>query len=148
MEDALQLIDANAIAGTGFNTYAYMHRVGQYEDTHNFFLKVLVETGVLGLLLFLWLIVRTFRTGFGLFRRSKDPFFAALGLGLAGWVVAAMAANCFGDRWTYLQVAGYMWVIAGLVARALALESAAAADEATASANAGAIEEPQIAAAV
>jgi hypothetical protein len=96
----------------------------------------------------LWFVVKTFRTGYRLFRRSKDPFFASLGLGLAGWVVAAMAANCFGDRWTYLQVAGYMWVIAGLVARALALENTAATDEASATAEAGAIEEPQIAAAV
>ncbi|HEY1207453.1 MAG: O-antigen ligase family protein [Bryobacteraceae bacterium] len=147
-EDAVQMIDANVLAGTGFNTYAYLHRVGQYEDTHNLLLKVLVETGVLGLLLFLWFVVKTFRTGYRLFRRSKDPFFASLGLGLAGWVVAAMAANCFGDRWTYLQVAGYMWVIAGLVARALALENTAATDEASATAEAGAIEEPQIAAAV
>ncbi len=146
-EDAVQMVDSNALAGTGFNTYAYMHRVGQYEDTHNFFLKVLVETGVLGLLLFLWLVVKTFRTGYRLFRKSNDPFFAALGLGLAGWVVAALTANCFGDRWTYFQVAGYMWVLAGLVARAVILESAPAAEE-SATEEAGEIEEPQIAAAL
>jgi O-antigen ligase len=147
-EDAMQMVDANALAGTGFNTYAYMHRVLAYEDTHNFFLKVLVETGVLGLLLFLWFVVTTFRAGYRLFRRSKDPFFASLGLGLAGWVVAAMVANSFGDRWTYLQVGGYMWVIAGLVARAMTLESAEAAAEASAADEAGEIEEPRIALAV
>ena len=26
-----------------------------------------------------------------------------------------MAANFFGDRWTFLQVNGYMWVLAGLL---------------------------------
>lgn len=146
-EDAMQMVDSNALAGAGFNTYAYLHRVGSYEDTHNFFLKVLVETGVLGLILWLWLVIKTYRTGFRLFRQSKDPFYAALGLGLAGWMVAAIVANCFGDRWTYLQVAGYMWVIAGLVARAIALEKAAARD-AGAAELAGEIERPQIAAAV
>jgi len=150
-QDAMEVFDANILTGTGFNTYAYMHRVGNYEDTHNFFLKVLVEGGVVGLVLFLWLIVQTFRTGFRLFRRSKDPFFAALGLGLAGWVVAAVVANCFGDRWSFLQVCGYLWVIAGLVAQAWNLENAAsAADGAgdTAAEAAAGIEEPETAVAV
>jgi hypothetical protein len=33
-----------------------------------------------------------------------------------------MAANFFGDRWTYLQVNGYLWVVCGLVARAIIIE--------------------------
>ena len=126
-QDAIEVFDANVITGTGFATYAFMHRVGNYEDTHNLFLKVLVETGILGLILFLWLIARTFRTGSRLFRNAKDPFFSALGLGLAGWVVTAFVANCFGDRWMFLQVCGYLWVLAGLVARALEIESQASA---------------------
>jgi O-antigen ligase len=147
-EDAVELVDANILTGTGFNTYAYMHRVDKYEDTHNFFLKVLVETGVAGLLLFLWLVVKMFRTGYRLFRQAEDPFFAALGLGLAGWMIAAVAANCFGDRWTYFQVAGYMWVLAGLVARAVALENEDATDEAGTHAKDAEIEEPEMATAV
>jgi putative inorganic carbon (HCO3(-)) transporter len=147
-EDAMQLFDSNVVTGTGFNTYAFMHRVGTYEDTHNFFLKVLVETGVLGLLLFLLLVSKAFRMGYRLFRSAKDPFFAALGLGLAGWIVAALIANCFGDRWMFLQVAGYMWVIAGLAARAVQLEAASAAEKdavAGGTESVGALREPQVA---
>ena len=120
----MQVFDSNIIVGSGFNTYAYMHRVGNYEDTHNFFLKVLVETGVLGLALFLWLLAKTFRVGLAFSRRAKDPFYASLGLGLAGWLVAAFTANLFGDRWNYFQICGYMWVIAGMVAYALKAEQA------------------------
>jgi putative inorganic carbon (hco3(-)) transporter len=121
-DDAVQVFDTSPVIGTGFDTYAYMHRVGQYDDTHNIFLKVLVETGVLGLLIFLWLLARIFVSGFLLFRRARDPFLASLGLGLAAWVVCSFVANCFGDRWTFLQVNGYMWVLGGLVSRALALQ--------------------------
>ena len=85
-QDAMQVFDSNVIVGSGFNTYAYMHRVGNYEDTHNFFLKVLVETGVFGLALFLWLLAKTFRVGLAFSRKAKDPFYASLGLGLAGMV--------------------------------------------------------------
>jgi O-antigen ligase len=101
-----------------------MHRVGNYEDTHNFFLKLLVETGILGLTLFLWLLAKTFRVGLALSRRAKDPFYASLGLGLAGWLVTAFVANLFGDRWNFLQVCGYLWIIAGMVAHALMVEDA------------------------
>jgi O-antigen ligase len=98
-----------------------------YKDTHNFFIKVLVETGIAGLMIFLWLLTKTFASGYKLFRRAQDPFLASLGLGLAGWVVCSFVANCSGDRWTYLQVNGYMWVLGGMVARALILEQGTAA---------------------
>jgi O-antigen ligase len=121
-EDAMEVFSSNPITGAGYETYAYMGRVGTYRDTHNIYLKVLVETGFIGLVLFLWLLGKTFLTGFGLFRYANDPFLASLGLGLSAWVVCSATANFFGDRWSFLQVNGYMWVIAGLVARGWALE--------------------------
>ena len=128
-EDALEMVHSSPIWGTGFNTYAYMHRErrtdgveGYYEDTHNYYLKVLVETGFFGLLIFLFLLIWTFGYGFALFHRAKEPFAASLGLGLAAWVVCAVVANLFGDRWTYLQINGYMWILGGLVAQAWAVE--------------------------
>ena len=69
------------------------------------------------MILFLWLLGKTFRTGWRVFRRSKDPLMASLGLGLAAWILCATVASCFGDRWTYFQVNGDMWVIAGLISR-------------------------------
>ncbi len=123
--NALQVFDSNLFLGTGFNTYEYMNLnkrtdggTGYYQDTHNYFVKVLVETGVLGLLLFLWLLGKFFAEGYRLFRRARDPFFSSLGLGLMGWLVCAVMANVFGDRWSFLQVNGYLWVIAGMVAHA------------------------------
>ena len=128
-ENAMQVFDGNVVFGTGFNTYAYMHLnkrtdggEGYYEDTHNFFIKVLVETGIAGLLIFIWLLGRTALSGYRLFRTARDPFFASLGLGLVGWLVSAIAANLFGDRWTFLQVNSYMWILAGLISHALVLE--------------------------
>jgi hypothetical protein len=44
-------------------------------------------------------------------------------------------ANLFGDRWNYLQVCGYLWVIAGMVAHALKLEEGAAETEVPAGAE-------------
>lgn len=123
--DAMDLFHTNPMLGTGFNTYAYMKRVGDYTDTHNLYLKVLVETGMMGLGIFLWLLVKAFGMGWRLFRRADDQFYSALGLGLAAWVICSAAANLFGDRWSYFQINGYLWLLAGLVARALKLQASA-----------------------
>jgi putative inorganic carbon (hco3(-)) transporter len=141
-EDAINLFNANPVMGTGYNTYAYMNRAkradggeGYYADTHNFYLKVLVENGLVGLLLFLWLVIRIFSTAIAFFRRAQDPFFKSLGLGLAGWLLCSVAANCFGDRWTYVQVNGYMWVLAGMVAHASLIDGTVPAVEESAETN-------------
>jgi O-antigen ligase len=96
-----------------------------YADTHNYFVKVLVETGVVGMCLFLWLLFRMLGDSYQLLRHARDPFFASLGLGAIGWVMCSIVANSFGDRWTFLQVNGYMWVIIGMVCHAQELERSA-----------------------
>jgi putative inorganic carbon (HCO3(-)) transporter len=128
-DDAIEVFKSSPLIGTGYNTYAYMHRnkgafggTAYYEDTHNIYVKVLLETGLLGFLLFAWLLAKTFFTGFRLFWRAKDPFYASLGLGISAWLLCAATANAFGDRWSFAQVSGYMWVLAGLVSEALVLE--------------------------
>jgi putative inorganic carbon (hco3(-)) transporter len=127
--NAMDVFHGNAMLGTGFDTYEYMRLnrrtdgvSGYYADTHNYFVKVLVEMGVVGLILFLWLLARILVEGFRLFRRARDPLFKSLGLGVIGLLVCAVVANLFGDRWTFLQVNGYMWVIAGLVCSAYEIE--------------------------
>jgi len=125
--NAMQVFDSHEVLGTGFDTYAYMHLNkgnfgGYYADTHNYFVKMLVETGVVGLALFLCILGGIVSEGYRLWRRARDPFFASLGLGIIGWLVCSIVANLFGDRWTYLQVNGYMWVIAGLVCKAYEFE--------------------------
>jgi putative inorganic carbon (hco3(-)) transporter len=116
-EDAMQVFKGDPIFGTGFNTYAYMGRVGDFRDTHNLFVKVLVETGVSGLAFFLYLLFRMFRTGWRLYRSASDRFLASIGLGLAVWMVSAFIANMFGDRWMYLQISGYTFTVLALAVR-------------------------------
>lgn len=121
-EEALDEVAASPVFGLGFNTYAYRQHKGNYKDSHNIYVKVLTETGVVGLTLFLILLFKSASIGYRLFRTAVEPFHKAIGLGLAGWVVSAIISNFFGDRFTFLEVNGYMWLIAGLVTRAAILE--------------------------
>lgn len=131
-QDAVELIPQYPLFGTGFATYAYMHRVSMYADTHNYYLKVLVETGLLGLLLFLALMTQMGRVGYKLFAgATSDPFLKSLGLGVMVALVSIFVSNMFGDRWTYIEEVGFFWAALGCAARGLLLlEEAAKPQEA------------------
>jgi putative inorganic carbon (HCO3(-)) transporter len=118
-EDAIDLFKRNPVTGTGFETYEFMGRVGPYRDTHNYYIKVLAETGFVGIVLYLALLWKLLKSGFDLFYRSMDPFWRAIGLGFLALIFCAIALNFFGDRWTYQQVDGYLWVTLGCVIRGL-----------------------------
>jgi putative inorganic carbon (hco3(-)) transporter len=119
--DALQVVNEDPIFGTGFNTYAYMHRIMEFTDTHNYYLKVVLEMGFVGLLIFLWLLGVACKMSLRLFRLAEDPVLGAVGCGLFAMMICVLVVNFFGDRWTYLQVNGFLWVLLGLAARGLYL---------------------------
>ena len=96
--DALGMFKQNPITGTGFNTYEFMHRVGSYRDTHNYYLKVLAETGLVGIVLFLFLLRMLFTAGWRLYRTTDDPFWSAIATGFTALVVCGIVLNFFGDR--------------------------------------------------
>jgi putative inorganic carbon (HCO3(-)) transporter len=131
--DAEALIAESPVFGAGFQTYAYMGRM-EKKDTHNYYLKIIVETGALGLLMFLYVLWRMFALGYQLYRQSEDPFLAAVGLGFSALMVGMFFANLFGDRWSYFQVDGWMWMLLGAVVRGLILteQTQVSTDEAAA----------------
>lgn len=120
--DAMVLFNENPAIGAGFDTYQWLHRVSIYTDTHNYFLKVMVEMGVLGLLFFLYLLTKAARLGVQLYRSAKDPFLKSLGLGFTLLMACVFVVNFFGDRWLYIEVNGFLWVMLACVVRGLIIE--------------------------
>jgi O-antigen ligase len=118
-EDAMGLFKRNPITGTGYDTYSHMGRVGNFRDTHNYYVKVLAETGIIGLMLYLILLWRMWRSGTRLFYSAQDPFWRGIGLGFLALMASIVVMNLFGDRWTYQQVDGYLWILLGCVIRGL-----------------------------
>ena len=124
--DAVDLFHQNPVLGAGFDTYQWQHRVGIYTDTHNYFLKVLVETGVLGLMLFLFVLAKATRLGVKLYRSARDPFLQSIGLGFALLMACVFVVNFFGDRWLYVEVNGFLWVLLACVVRGQMIENESA----------------------
>lgn len=132
--DAMDLFHQNPVFGGGFDTYRLQHRVSIYTDTHNYFLKVLVETGVVGLMLFLYILAKASRLGLKLYRSAQDPFLQAIGLGFALMMACVFVVNFFGDRWLYVEVNGFLWVLLACVVRGQMIENQRAAATQTAGA--------------
>lgn len=116
--NAEQTISHYPVFGTGFGTFQYGEHVDNLKDTHNWYVKVLVETGFVGLLFALTLIYQMFSLSIRLFRKASDPLFRGLGLGLFICLFSAVITNFFGDRWTYLEINGMLWVLFGAAIRA------------------------------
>jgi putative inorganic carbon (HCO3(-)) transporter len=110
---AEESILSDPIFGSGFATYQYTNHVDNLKDTHNWYVKVMVETGIVGLLLVMVMLQQMLAVAFRLFKRAEDPLYRGLGLGLFLALWSCLFANFFGDRWTYLEITGPLWVLVG-----------------------------------
>ena len=119
-KDSLDLFSENPIFGVGFGVFRYSgFALG---DTHNIYLKILAEQGIIGMFIFLGLLMSFFTYGMRLYRNSDDDLIKGLGLGFSISIIVLMVNNIFGNRWTYLEVSAFLWVTAGVVARLYFIE--------------------------
>ena len=93
----------------------------------------MVETGIIGMLIVLVLLQQMVASAFRLFRIAEDPLYRGLGLGLCLAICANLVANCFGDRWTYIEITAPLWLLVGTTLRAIEFTEAEPAAEAVAS---------------
>jgi O-antigen ligase len=120
-DHAVKAFSSSPIVGTGYATFQLGEHVDELKDTHNWYVKVLVETGIIGMLIVLFLLQQLLALAYRLFKRSSDPLYRGLGLGLLLASCACLVANFFGDRWTYVEITGLLWALTGTALRATKL---------------------------
>jgi O-antigen ligase len=141
-QNAETTILSNPIVGTGFATFQYGEHVDDLKDTHNWYVKVLVESGIIGFVMAAFMLQQMISTSYRLFRRATDPLYQGLGLGLFLAIITCMIANCFGDRWTYIEITALLWVLIGAGIRASHLSDESPADELVVQAGDDAVPNP------
>ncbi|HLG78148.1 MAG TPA: hypothetical protein VKX46_17160, partial [Ktedonobacteraceae bacterium] len=87
------------------------------------YMKVLVETGAVGMLLFVLVLAKCFSVAARLRRVAQDPFASGLALGLLSLLGCLVIVNIFGDRWTYIEINGVVWILLAVAARAYAIQT-------------------------
>lgn len=104
------------IAGYGYHT-VQDKRINPHEmDTHNYYVKMLVERGVIGFITFIALLL-SFRS---LIKRNleydePDSLKYGLVLGMSGALAGMMLGNMFGDRFSHYPIITYFWVMISLI---------------------------------
>ena len=129
-EAAEASILSDPVLGVGFATYQLSAHVDGLRDTHNWYVKVMVETGIIGMIIVLVMLYQVLALAYRLFKRAEDPLYRGLGLGLFVAMCSCIVANFFGDRWTYLEIMGMLWVLVAIASRALQLVETEPATEA------------------
>ena len=124
-KEAVAVVRDHPLLGTGLNTYARI--ILSYKDKsfdfgfaypHNSFLQMAAETGIFGLLSFLWVLFEYFKNGFRYLRESRD--FLVLGL-MSG--ILAFLLQSFVDTNLYaLQLVVLFWFMLGLTVAVMNIE--------------------------
>lgn len=118
------LFMSNPITGIGFGAFQFGEHTDNLKDTHNYYVKILVETGVIGFFIFLILLYQMFSASWKLYRSARkagDPLYEAIGLGMLIIMVSALVLNGFGDRWSYIEINGLLWAMMGITLRSQVL---------------------------
>ncbi|MFK8068643.1 MAG: O-antigen ligase family protein [Gammaproteobacteria bacterium] len=116
-ELAMEQFWESPVIGHGYLTF--MERNPAKLDTHNYYLKLLAEQGIIGFIIFVIILWRAAKVGKNLYDESDDPLYKALGIGLFGVVVSLAAGNIFGDRFTHYPLSAYFYVYLAIALRAL-----------------------------
>jgi len=117
---ALPMFFRSPVIGNGFNIMPYVGleaKGNKFADTHNLYVKILAEQGLIGLVIFLFIIYKAVLTGWYVYRHSDDSFFQGIGFGMVVCCCSILITNFFGDRWTYIQLNAYFWVFIALLMR-------------------------------
>lgn len=97
------VLPANPILGLGPANYYYYTPLyplrGYYIsfNSHNQYLDILAQTGIVGLVAFLWLMLAIARLGWRIFRRAQDSFARAYACACLAGLAGTLASGFLGD---------------------------------------------------
>ncbi len=106
----IEVFKENPIFGAGFKQV--QHKLGV--DTHNSFILIMAEMGLVGFLIFLWLLFAIFKEAVGLFKTQN----IAIGMGFIGCLSGFVLVNMFYSNFFRDTVSGSFWAILGIMVAA------------------------------
>jgi len=116
--EAIHMIRDYPVFGIGLNTYSVVgkgYKITWGGYPHNCYLQMAVETGILGLLSFLWLLGVIFNKSFRNLGSVKDPFLSLLLLGSLIGLAGFLVHSFFDTNFYSVQLGSFMWLVMGLI---------------------------------
>lgn len=118
---AMEMIQDYPWFGVGINRFhvkiVQYTNLEKFIDAHNAYILTAAEFGLPALACFLLVILALFFVTSSV-RRHSDPFVRSTALGFLAGLSGLLLANMFGSRLASIEVSGYFWILAALMARA------------------------------
>jgi hypothetical protein len=118
---SLQEIQKHPVWGTGTSEVAGVTMFGHNVTSHNIFLSIAYERGLIALVAFIFLLAVLARDSLRLVgkRKNDDLYLQGLGLGLLSGVTGFLAAGMLASPILYPESAALFWFTAGLLEAAV-----------------------------
>jgi O-antigen ligase len=100
-----------------------------YKFLDSQYLRVLVETGLVGLLAFLWLQISLFRRTRDILTRTQDPLFKGVALGFLAGFIALIVHSIGANTFIIVRIIEPFWFLAAMVMMIPQLEASPATSE-------------------
>lgn len=81
----------------------------------NQYVRVLIETGFVGFVSFLWMISQLFRMSVRVYKQSEDPFSRSLSIGFICGIIALLTQSMGGAVFILIRIMEPFWFLAALV---------------------------------
>jgi len=125
-ETSFNMIKHHPWLGVGVNTYSLNYQKYKLHDTsaetantawyaHNSYLQMAGETGLTGLLIFIWLLYLFFSRGFAFYRKSGDNLLRVCCLGMLMGTLAFLVNGLTETNLYYPKIATLFWFQAGIL---------------------------------
>ncbi|HBV96281.1 MAG TPA: polymerase [Desulfotomaculum sp.] len=106
------------VLGSGFGTYGgavAARRVPGSTYVDNFYLKTLVESGLIGLLALLWVLFEVFRHGYAAYKKIGCPSLKLMATALITGLLGVALHNSVENIFEVPMMATYFWFLAGVL---------------------------------
>jgi len=122
-QDGIRMIKDKPFFGHGINTFMQIFKFYRSDINtnptyaHNCYIQLAAETGLFGLLSFLWIIGNLFRESFKkvTFFATHDSHLMILSSGLLSGIFAFLVHSFFDTNFYSLQLSVYLWCVIGLL---------------------------------
>jgi O-antigen ligase len=121
---AIVMFLRHPIIGAGYEVFALSYKndpeligaVSKYQmGAHNEYLQVLAETGIIGFVSWMWIIIAFFAYGFKLLRRLEDSYLKSLTVGLMAAELSLLVHFIVNGLFHADKIAVPFWLIYGLL---------------------------------
>ena len=103
----------NPIFGVGY--WAAKYRIGMIP--HNIFVAVLVEMGLMGFILFLFIIKHIFQLVWSLYKSSDDELIKSISIGFVASIMGVLAIGLTAEVFFIYRLMASFWLILGLLSQ-------------------------------